>query len=92
VDGKKLAGGKIFHKVSPGYADGFRVDEAGRLWSGAADGVHCIDTEGHLLGKILTGATVSNVVFGGRNKSRLFICASHRLLAIYTNVRGAQFP
>jgi gluconolactonase len=54
--------------------------------------VHCIDTEGHLLGKILTGATVSNVVFGGRNKSRLFICASHRLLAIYTNVRGAQFP
>jgi gluconolactonase len=92
VDGKKLAGGRIFHKVSPGNADGFRLDETGRIWSSAADGVHCIDTGGHLMGKILTGAPVSNLAFGGRAKSRLFICASHRLLAIYTNVRGAQFP
>jgi gluconolactonase len=92
VDGKTLAHGRIFHTISPGYADGFKLDEAGRVWSSAADGVHCIDADGHLLGKILTGATVSNLVFGGRNKSRLFICASHRLLAIYTNVRGAQFP
>jgi gluconolactonase len=92
TDGNRLSGGRIFHKITPGNADGFRVDEAGRLWSGAADGVHCIDTDGHLMGKILTGATVSNVAFGGRNKSRLFICASHKLLAIYTNVRGAAFP
>ena len=92
LNGRTLSNGKILHKVSPGYADGFRVDEAGRIWSSAADGVHCIDTDGHLLGKILTGAPVSNLAFGGRHKSRLFICASHKLLAIYTNVRGAQFP
>src|SRR6185437_8977325 len=88
----RLSGGERFHKVSPGFADGFRIDEQGNLWSSAADGVHCISPRGELLGKILTPSLVSNVVFGGRNRSRLFICASHRLMAIYTNVRGCVRP
>ncbi len=92
VDGRRLTGGRVFHTVSPGNADGFRCDEDGRLWSSAADGVHCIDAGGTLLGKIRTEATVANLVFGGRFRSRLFLCASHSLLAIYTNVRGAQRP
>ena len=92
ADGRRLIGGRVFHKVSPGYADGFRCDEDGRVWSGAEDGVHCIDPSGALLGKVLTGARVSNLAFGGRNRCRLFICASHTLQAIYTNVRGAQRP
>jgi len=88
----RLSGGTPFHKVSPGFADGFRVDDRGNLWSSAADGVHCISPRGELLGKILTPATVSNVVFGGRNRSRLFLCVSQKLMAIYTNVRGCVRP
>ncbi len=91
-DGCRLTGGRVFHTVSPGLADGFRCDQDGRVWTSAGDGVHCISPDGALLGKILTGSTVSNVTFGGRNRSRLFICASHSLMAIYTNVRGAQWP
>ena len=91
ADGR-LQNGRVFHSVSPGYADGFHCDTDGRIWTGAADGVHCIDPDGTLLGKILTGVTVANLTFGGRNYARLFICASHRLMAIYTNVRGAQRP
>ena len=91
-EGGALSGGAIFHKVSPGFADGFRVDEDGRIWSSAADGVHCIDPSGDLLGKVLTPSRVSNLTFGGRARSRLFICASHTLLAIYLNVRGAERP
>jgi gluconolactonase len=87
-----LSNGRDFHAVSPGFADGFRVDEGGNVWSGAADGVHCIDPAGKLLGKILVPSPVSNVAFGGRNRSRLFICASHTLYAIYTNVRGVARP
>jgi gluconolactonase len=87
-----LFGGDLFYTVSPGNADGFRVDEDGRIWTSAGDGVHCISPDGELLGKILTGRTVSNVCFGGRNRSRLFICASHTLMAIYTNVRGCVRP
>lgn len=93
VDDKgRLSGGDCFHKITPGYADGMRVDEQGNVWSSAADGVHCISPDGALLGKILTPSVVSNLAFGGRNRSRLFICASHRLMAIYTNVRGCVRP
>ena len=88
----RLSGGECFHKVKPGFADGFRVDEQGNIWSSAADGVHCISPKGELLGKILTPSLVSNVVFGGRNRSRLFLCASQQLMAIYTNVRGCVRP
>jgi gluconolactonase len=91
-DGRRLANGRVFHQVEPGFADGLRCDEDGRIWSSAGDGVHCIGPDGKRLGKIRTGATVSNLAFGGRNRSRLFICASHALMAIYTNVRGAQLP
>jgi gluconolactonase len=90
--GARLTNGRIFHKVQPGFADGLRCDEDGNIWSSAADGVHCIDPSGALLGKIKVPYTVSNLTFGGRNRSRLFLCASHTLYAIYTNCRGAQRP
>lgn len=89
-DGERLSPGRVFHTVSPGYADGFRCDEEGRIWSSAADGVHCIGPDGTMLGKIKVPFTVSNLEFGGRNRSRLFICASHTLFAIYTNARGVD--
>ncbi len=91
-DGQLLPPGRIFHKVEPGFADGIRCDEYGNLWSSAADGVHCISPNGDLLGKILVPSTVSNITFGGRHRSRLFICAGRSLYAIYTNVRGAALP
>ena len=88
----RLAGGEQFCKVSPGYTDGFKVDEGGNIWSSAEDGVHCISPEGELLGKIRTPALVSNLCFGGRAYSRLFLCVSHTLMAIHTNVRGCVRP
>jgi len=91
-DRGRLKHGRAFHTVAPGFADGMRCDEDGRVWTSAGDGVHCVSPEGVLLGKILTGGTVANLVFGGRHRSRLFLCASHALMAIYTNVRGAQRP
>jgi gluconolactonase len=91
-DGKTLGQGRQFHETSPGYTDGMRCDEAGHIWASAGDGVHCISPEGKLLGKILVPHTVSNLCFGGRNRSRLFICAGQFLFAIYTNTRGCAFP
>ena len=81
-----------FATISSGYADGFCIDEQGNLWSSAGDGVHCLAPDGTLLGKITVGETVSNLCFGGRNHAQLFLCASQRLLAIYTNVRGCKRP
>jgi gluconolactonase len=87
-----LGPGRAFYQVRPGYADGFRVDVDGNLWCSAADGVQCISSEAEKLGAIRVPQLVSNLTFGGRNRSRLFICASHTLYAIYTNQRGAVSP
>jgi len=91
-DGMTLSGGDVFYKIEPGYCDGMRIDEDGNLWSSAADGVHCIDPDGKLLGKILVPHRVANITFGGLNKNRLFIGASTALYAIFLNCRGVQVP
>ena len=91
-DGLTLSGGRVFHKIEPGYCDGLRVDEDGNVWSSAADGVHCINPEGALLGKVLTPHLVSNLCFGGAAKNRLFIGGSQTLYSIFLNRRGAAWP
>ena len=91
-DGHSLANARVFYKVEPGYSDGFRCDDQGNLWSSAGDGVHCISPAAELLGKIAVPFVVSNLCFGGRHRSRLFICGSHTLYAMYVNQRGAQRP
>ncbi|TWB46705.1 gluconolactonase [Rhizobium sp. ERR 922] len=85
----RLSGGEVFHAISPGCADGMRLDSDGNLWSSAADGVHCIAPDGHLMGKILVPETVSNLCFGGRGKHKLFITATTSVYSISLNRSGA---
>lgn len=92
VDGNGLKGGALFHSIAPGCADGMRVDTDGNLWSSAADGIHCIAPDGHLMGKILVPEMVSNLCFGGRVKHRVYITATTSLYAITLNRNGAQRP
>jgi len=91
VDGRP-AKGRPFHRISPGCADGFRLDSEGNLWSSAADGIHCIAPDGRLLGKILVPELVSNLCFGGRAKHELYITASTSLYRITLNRQGVQAP
>ena len=91
VEGRP-ANGRTFCKPDVGIADGMRCDEDGLLWSSAGDGVHCFDTEGTLLGKILVPEVVSNLCFGGRSKHVLFITASTSIYSVALNRRGVQWP
>lgn len=91
-DPPRLLNGRKFHEVAPGYVDGFRCDEDGNLWCGAGDGVHVIAASGKLLGKILLPGSIQNLCFGGRFRSRLFLCSSGTLFALSVNRRGAQRP
>ena len=91
-DGARLSNARVFYKVEPGFTDGVRCDKEGNLWSSAGDGVHCISPAGDLLGRIEVPLVVSNLCFGGRHRSRLFICGSHTLYAMYVNQRGAERP
>jgi len=92
IGGRKLARGHVFAEISPGLADGFRLDTDGNVWTSAGDGVHCFSPRGELLGKILVPEVVSNVCFGGPKRNRLFITATTSLYAAYVCQVGAQRP
>ncbi|HWU17088.1 MAG TPA: SMP-30/gluconolactonase/LRE family protein [Devosia sp.] len=89
-DDNQLTDDGIFATCSNGVFDGFRLDSAGRIWASAADGVHCYDPDGTLLGKILVPERVANVCFGGPKRNVLYICATTSLYAITLPVNGAN--
>jgi gluconolactonase len=79
-----------FATCTVGGFDGFRLDEVGRVWTSAGDGVHVYDPDGTLIGKVLVPETVANVAWGGSKYNRLYICATTSLYAILLPVRGAK--
>ncbi len=89
-DDGRLSGGKVFATSTAGLFDGMRLDEAGRIWTSAGDGVHCYESNGTLLGKILVPEAVANVVFGGVKRNRLYICGTTSLYAVMLPVNGAK--
>ena len=90
ADGKTLGAGEVFATSTAGFFDGFRIDTGNRIWTSAMDGIHCYDSAGTLIGKILIPEIVSNVCFGGLRGNRLFITATTSLYAIYLNVNGSR--
>ena len=89
-DGGTLSGGDVFAVCEPGFFDGFRFDEAGRLWTSAGDGVQCFDPDGTLIGKVRVPEAVANVCFGGPHRNRLFITATTSLYSVNLLLRGAK--
>lgn len=88
VDGDKLKNGKLFATCTHGLFDGMRIDEDGRIWTSAGDGVHVYDPDGTLIGKVHVPEVVANVCFGGIMRNRLYICGTTSLYAYYVLVRG----
>jgi gluconolactonase len=92
-DGRSVADdGPVFASCSVGLFDGLRVDVQGNVWTGAGDGVHCLDPDGALIGKIRVPEVVANVCFGGPKRNRLFICGTTSLYSIYVRTTGAGWP
>ncbi len=85
-----LSGGEVFAECEAGVFDGFRLDNQGRIWTSAQDGVHCYHPDGTLLGKIFVPEEVSNVCFGGPKRNRLFITASTSLYSVLLPTTGAK--
>lgn len=85
----RLSGGAVFAECVNGFFDGFRLDNQGRIWTSAADGVHCYAPDGTLIGKIFIPEEVSNLCFGGPKRNRLFITAS---TSVYTVLLASSGP
>jgi gluconolactonase len=94
----KLIKPRVFANMSPGFADGMRIDTHGNLWSSMGwggpkdDGVCIFAPNGDVIGKIHLPEACSNLTFGGRKRKRLFMTASQSIYALYVEAQGAQWP
>ncbi|MDP9464822.1 MAG: SMP-30/gluconolactonase/LRE family protein [Actinomycetota bacterium] len=87
-----LGDGKTFAECTVGVFDGIRLDDTGRVWAAAGDGVHCFDPDGTLIGKLHLPEVVSNLTFGGLQRNHLFVTATTSLYSIRLSVAGAPSP
>jgi gluconolactonase len=86
---KFLDNPRIFAVISPGLADGFRVDRNGFVFTSSEDSVQVYHRDGTRIGRIPVPEKVGNLCFGGAAGNELFICASSSLYRMVLNTRGA---
>jgi gluconolactonase len=92
TDDGTLTGGALFATCDAGSFDGLRLDDHGRVWAVAHDGLHCFDPDGTLIGKLHLPEIVSNLTFGGPKHNDLFITATTSLYTLRVNFNGARYP
>jgi gluconolactonase len=84
--------GRVFAEIDEGWPDGFRVDEAGRVWSSSGDGVRVLAPDGELVAHIPVPERIGNLCFGGPDGQDLYIAATSSLYRIRTATRSARRP
>jgi gluconolactonase len=99
-DDGRLSNARVFHDFADthgGIGDDIRVDEDGNVWCAGGwspnknfNGVSVFAPDGTPIGRIVLPEVAANLCFGGyeHNRSRLYICASTSLYAVYVGVRG----
>ena len=92
IEGQSLANPRIFAVVSPGLADGFKVDRHGFVYTSSQDSVQVYHPDGTRLARIAVPEKVGNLTFGGPDNNQVFICASTSLYRIQLNTQGAVTP
>jgi gluconolactonase len=96
VDGKHLRNSRVFADFKPGFTDGVRCDTDGNVWCSwgwgglQTNGVRIHSPSGDLFGMIHTPEVISNLVFGGHKRNRLFMTGSTSIYALYVNAVGAR--
>jgi gluconolactonase len=95
-NGTRVANPRLLIDAGPGTPDGFRIDVEGNLWCGwgmgtdELDGVRVFTPQGEAIGHIALPERCANVCFGGRNRNRLFMAASHGLYSLFVNIQGVK--
>lgn len=87
-DFTKLAGFKQTPTGPRSGADGVAVDKAGRVYVATNAGVEIFDASGSPLGIIKLPRQPQNLVFGGADRSRLFVVGRGSVYRIATQTQG----
>lgn len=92
ADGALSSDGELFVDMSSdsrsGVPDGMKVDADGRLWTTGPGGIWVLSPDGETIGEIELTEQPSNVAWGGKDFSTLYVTARTGLYSIDTNVRG----
>jgi gluconolactonase len=89
VDGGRLRNRRVFAPGTPGHPDGLAVDDAGRVYASATNGIHVFSPTGEPIGEIeLPGAV--NFTFGGRDGDILFVTADAAIWACCFRTAGSR--
>jgi gluconolactonase len=90
-NGRRLENERLFAITTPGFPDGIKVDEGGRVYASAFSGVHVFDPGGELIGEIALPGAV-NFAFGGRDRNILFVTTDDAIWAAVLKTTGAKPP
>ena len=88
LDDRRACNGRLFAEVSPGLADGFRLDREGNLYTSSQDSIQVFAPTGERLGRIMVPEKVSNCCWGGTGRNQLFVTASSSLYRIVLTAVG----
>jgi gluconolactonase len=80
---------RVFAVIDPGFPDGIKVDDEGRVYASSCGGVQVFSPRGSLLGEITVPGAV-NFAFGGRDRNVLFICADTAIWAAVLQASGSE--
>ena len=92
TDGTPVRRARCSPPATPAASTASALDDAGRIWAAAHDGLHCFDPDGTLIGKLRVPEIVANLTFGGPQRNQLFISATTSLYSIRVNVTGVAYP
>ncbi len=81
-----VAGGRIFGELP--WPDGLAVDEKGRVWCTAADGIHVFEADGTLRTTVAFPQAPANCAFGGEDGRTLYVTARTAVYRIRTRDAG----
>ena len=76
-------------RIPNGGGDGLKVDVKGNVFATGPGGVLILSPKGKLLGRIVTGESISNVAWGN-NGSTLYLTSDMYLCRISTKTKGAN--
>ena len=79
---------RVLWTMPAGVPRGVRLDVLGRLWVAGGDGVYVVTPDGRLAGHVPVPEMVTNLCFGGDDRTTLYVTATTGLYRTRTDVPG----
>ena len=85
--------GRVFHQLSgleDGVADGMKVDSKGNVYCTGPGGVHVINPQGKLIGRLRIHEHCTNMAWGDDDWKSLYITTFNNIYRTRINIPGIE--